>query len=78
MTHSVITLGLVTRMLGQGQIAGPRAPRRAVRNGRFSQRSTGVEPDAKEQPGHSSLATTQRYFKADPIEVQAAVDQLRF
>ncbi|MCP4604410.1 MAG: site-specific integrase [Proteobacteria bacterium] len=32
----------------------------------------------KEQLGHSSLATTQRYFKADPAEVQKAVDQLRF
>jgi len=32
----------------------------------------------KEQLGHSSLATTQRYFKADPAEVQKAVDGLRF
>jgi integrase len=30
------------------------------------------------QLGHSSLATTQRYFQADPIEVQNAVDGLRF
>ncbi len=32
----------------------------------------------KEQLGHSSLATTQRYFDADPIEVLAAVGPLKF
>ncbi len=32
----------------------------------------------KEQLGHSSLATTQRYFHADPIEVLAAVGPLKF
>ncbi len=32
----------------------------------------------KEQLGHSSLATTQRYFGVDPIEAQRAVDKLRF
>ncbi len=32
----------------------------------------------KEQLGHSSLATTQRYFAADPLEVQTAVDRLKF
>jgi integrase/recombinase XerD len=32
----------------------------------------------KEQLGHSSLATTQRYFGVDPIEAQRAVDRLRF
>ena len=31
----------------------------------------------KEQLGHSSLSTTQRYFRADPIEVQKAVDMLK-
>ncbi len=32
----------------------------------------------KEQLGHSSLSVTQRYFETDPLEVQAAVDRLRF
>jgi len=32
----------------------------------------------KEQLGHSSLATTQRYFQTDPVEVQAAVSGLKF
>ncbi len=32
----------------------------------------------QEQLGHSSLSTTQRYFRTDPVEVQTAVDQLRF
>jgi len=32
----------------------------------------------QEQLGHSSLATTQRYFQVDPIEVQNAIDKLKF
>jgi site-specific recombinase XerD len=32
----------------------------------------------KEQLGHASLAITQRYFETDPMEVQAAVDTLKF
>jgi integrase/recombinase XerD len=32
----------------------------------------------KEQLGHSSLSTTQRYFQTDPIEVQEAVNRLNF
>lgn len=32
----------------------------------------------KEQLGHSSLAITRRYLIADPVEVQNAVDQLKF
>ncbi len=32
----------------------------------------------KEQLGHSSLSTTQRYFQTDPAEVQVAVGQLKF
>ncbi len=32
----------------------------------------------KEQLGHTSLSTTQRYFDADPVEVQAAVDRIKF
>ena len=32
----------------------------------------------KEQLGHSSLAITQRYFRADPVELQNAVDRLKF
>lgn len=32
----------------------------------------------KEQLGHSSLATTQRYFGVDPLEAKLAVDKLKF
>lgn len=32
----------------------------------------------QEQLGHTSLATTERYFSADPLERQQAVDLLRF
>ena len=32
----------------------------------------------KEQLGHASLATTQRYFENDPVEIAAAVDGLKF
>lgn len=32
----------------------------------------------QQQLGHSSLATTERYFEVDPIEVERAVGQLRF
>lgn len=32
----------------------------------------------QEQLGHSSLATTERYFRVDPIEARAAVQKLRF
>lgn len=32
----------------------------------------------QQQLGHSSLATTERYFDVDPIEVERAVGQLRF
>ena len=32
----------------------------------------------KEQLGHSSLATTQRYFDVDPAEARAAIAPLRF
>ena len=32
----------------------------------------------QEQLGHSSLATTQRYFQADPLEIQNAINRLKF
>jgi integrase/recombinase XerD len=31
-----------------------------------------------QQLGHATLAVTQRYFEVDPLEVQVAVDQLKF
>lgn len=32
----------------------------------------------QEQLGHSSLATTERYFKVDPVETKRAVENLKF
>ncbi len=32
----------------------------------------------QQQLGHASLATTERYFQVDPLEVERAVAQLRF
>lgn len=32
----------------------------------------------QEQLGHSSLATTERYFRVDPIEAQSAIQKLKF
>ena len=32
----------------------------------------------QEQLGHSSLATTERYFKVDPVETKKAVENLKF
>lgn len=32
----------------------------------------------QEQLGHASLATTERYFQVDPLEIQRAVEVLRF
>lgn len=32
----------------------------------------------QEQLGHSSLATTERYFKVDPVETRKAVENLKF
>ena len=44
-----------------------------------SLRSNGVDMMIiKEQLGHSSLATTQRYFQTDPVEVEKAVGGLKF
>jgi len=76
--NSTYAVQLLSKMFIKGGVpnASSHSLRRTHAN---SLRRNGVDlMIIKEQLGHASLATTQRYFGVDPIEAQRAVDGLKF